>query len=34
MGINNNTHSFIRGYGKKGDKSKQPILIKGLDNSR
>jgi len=28
MGINNNTHSFIRGYGKKGDKSKQPILTK------
>jgi transposase len=28
MGINNNTHSFLRGYGKKGDKSRQPILTK------
>ena len=28
MGINNNNHSFLRGYGKKGDKSKQPVLAK------
>jgi len=30
MGINNNSHSFLRGYGIKGNKEYQPVLTKSV----